>query len=319
MPTDRWIRFEGYEGRLDPGYGGRYEAPGLRYPYVEESRTWDIVRVDGEPIDGVYRRGRFTVLSRGHDMMGKAHGEAAAYRLHFKRCAGVGTCDDIGHPGGPRRSRAQAITPVPRSVPSEARAPAVEGVVSPPVPPMPPAVGRVEALRPMDDWAADLSPSGEVRVRSVAPGLDLVVIPLLFDRWDGPQLGMRDDCNKRGGRVAGDVGELSCAEVEIVKRLRGIGWDAAWVQAFKCGRLRWSAYIRDVPDFPDAVRRIQAAAGSGGGHPDVIAWKGDRVVAIESKGPGDQLRASQIEWFQRARRAGMAPGDLAMVEWRVRG
>ena len=216
----------------------------------------------------------------------------------------------------------QGIAPVRRAVPRDEPAPAVEDTVPPP---LPSAVDRAEAplasqaSQASDDWAAGLSPSGEIRVRSVAPELDLVAIPLLFERWDGPELGMREDCNKRGGRVVGDLGELSCAEVEIVKRLRRIGWDAAWVQAFKCGRRRWSAYIRDIPDFPDAVRRIQAAAGSAGGHPDVIAWKGDHVVAIESKGPGDQLKVSQIEWFQRARQAGMAPGDLAVVEWRVRG
>ena len=42
-----------------------------------------------------------------------------------------------------------------------------------------------------------------------------------------PALSMAEDCNKRGGRLTGDAGELSCAEVEIVKRLRAAGWEAA--------------------------------------------------------------------------------------------
>ena len=100
MAGEGWIRFEGYEGRLDPQYAGKYKTPGIRYPLIERTRRWDIVRVEGEPAGGVYRIGQYAVLSRGHDMMEKAHEEAAAYRLHFKRCPGVGVCEDIGHPGG---------------------------------------------------------------------------------------------------------------------------------------------------------------------------------------------------------------------------
>jgi hypothetical protein len=117
-----WVGFEGYEGRFDLEYAGRFKRPGLRYPFVERNWTWDIVRVDGEPIDGMYGRGTFVVLSRGHDMMAKAHEEAAAYRRHFQQCAGVGICDDIGHPGGPKRSMAQgrsmALTLAPAPAPA---------------------------------------------------------------------------------------------------------------------------------------------------------------------------------------------------------
>lgn len=318
LPGVGWIRFEGYEGRLDPQYGGGYASPGLKFPFVERNRTWDIARVDGEPIGDVYRRGQFTVLSRGHDMMKKAHEEAAAYRLHFKRCTGAGNCNQIGHPGGPRRSMAQGIRPAPASPRPDELATSDGGDARDARPPVRPAVQRSTDPTAAEDWTVGLLPAGEIHPRSVAPGLDLLVIPILLDLWQGPKLHMEDDCNKRGGRVVGDEGELSCAEVEIVKRLRRAGWDAAWVQAFKCGRRRWSAYIQDVPDFPDAVCRIQAEAGSAGGHPDVLSWKGDRVVAIESKGPGDQLKPSQIEWFLRALKAGVAPRDVAMVEWRVR-
>jgi hypothetical protein len=314
VAATNWIQFEGYEGRLDPDYGGAYSAPGLRYPYVDRNRTWDIVRVDGEPTGGMYRRGQFTLLSRGHDMMRKAHEEAAAYRLHFKRCAGVGICEEMGHPGGPKRSRAQALGP-------DAAGPSPSEVTSPGATATAPALAsadRPPKERP-DDWIAALMPAGDIQSRVVGDGLELRVIPLLFDLWQGPQLHMQDDCRKRGGRVIGDRGELSCAEVEIVKRLRSAGWDAAWFQSFKCGRRSWSAYIRDEPDLPAVVRRVQLHAGAAGGHPDVIGWLGDRVLAIESKSRNDRLKPSQIEWFRRARAVGVAPDDLAVVEWRVRG
>jgi hypothetical protein len=328
MSHENWIRFEGYEGRLDPNYSGAYTSPGIRYPYVDRTRTWDIVRVDGEPMAGVYGVGKFTILSRGHDMMKKAHEEAAAYRLHFKRCAGVGVCADIGHPGGPRRSMAQALTRESAGLGTPDRppdAPAPDGDVTSESEPIPePTAGPADDAfvlgRPahQSDWIAALAPIGAPSTRALPNGFEVAVIPLEFELWEGPFLGIREDCNKRGGRVVGDQGELSCAEVEIVKRLRGAGWDAWWVQAFRCGRARWSTYIRDVPNFPESVRRIQLNAGEGAGHPDVIAWSGERVVAIESKSPTDKLRASQVSWFAAALNAGIAASDIGVVEWRTR-
>lgn len=168
-----------------------------------------------------------------------------------------------------------------------------------------------------DLWMEQLHPSGPIRNSRVAPSLELAIIPLTFALWPGPPLGMAEDCNKRGGRVIGDQGDLSCAEVEIVKRLRRAGWEAAWFQAFKCGRRRWTPYIADVVELPPAVQRVQRHAGASGGHPDVIAWRAERVVAIESKGPADRLKAPQIQWFGRAREVGMRREDMAVVEWRA--
>ena len=167
------------------------------------------------------------------------------------------------------------------------------------------------------DWASALHPLGSVATRHLAGPVSVRVVPLTLVSWSGPGVTMAEDCNKRGGRIAGDRGELSCAEVEIVKRLRAAGWEAAWVQAFRCGRQTWARYIRDWPDFPATVLRIPGEAGHQGGHPDVIAWLGQRVIAIESKGPGDALKPSQVEWFAKALRAGIAPGDIGLVEWRA--
>jgi hypothetical protein len=260
-------------------------------------------------------------------MMKKAHEEAAAYRLHFKRCLGVGRCEDIGHPGGPRRSRAQALGPALRVGAEDDRpddgTPAAPShrpvdVAEEARPPTPEPIVRDAEGSANDTWVEALKPAREVVLRSVAPDLQLQVIPLEFELWVGPKLHMQDDCNKRGGRVVGDQGELSCAEVEIVKRLRRAGWDAAWFQAFKCGRRRWSGYILDAPEYPASVRRVQRIAGSGAGHPDVIGWSDDRVIAIESKSPTDRLKDSQVDWFRAARSAGVADHDTAVVEWRVR-
>ncbi len=169
-----------------------------------------------------------------------------------------------------------------------------------------------------EDWPLSLHPSGEVVRRTVGDGVVIRVVPLAFELWQGPPLTMAEDCNKRGGRVVGDQGELSCAEVEIVKRLRAAGWGAAWVQSFKCGRQTWGSYIADLADLPERVRSVQRFAGEAGGHPDVLAWSGDRVIAIESKGPSDALKHSQIEWFARSLEAGIRPDDIGVVEWRAK-
>lgn len=96
--------------------------------------------------------------------------------------------------------------------------------------------------------------------------------------------GWREDCDKRGGRVTGDAGELSCAEVEIVKRLRRAGWDAAWVSAFGRGERRWGAYRARPSALSQWVRDFEARLGLGAsGRPDVVAWTHDMLVYIEAK------------------------------------
>ena len=101
-----------------------------------------------------------------------------------------------------------------------------------------------------------------------------------------------------------------------MKRFRTAGWDAAWIQAFRCGRSSWSTYVGEPSDLPEHVQRIQRVAGTGGGHPDVVAWRTNQVVFVESKGPGDAVRPSQVEWFKRAVGAGQPREDIGLVEWR---
>ena len=197
------------------------------------------------------------------------------------------------------------------------RSTAAPGVGTPlgDLPPIPPPVMRArDKVAPVSVWEA-LGATMSADSRLISGEVVLPIGRLEFPLWEGPRLSMRQDCNKRGGRVLGDVGELSCAEVEIVKRLRRAGWDAYWYQAFRCGRERWRPYIWDAAPHPEGVRALQASAGAGGGHPDIIGWSGDRIVALESKGPGDSLRPGQVAWFQRASAFGLTADELGIVEW----
>ena len=319
--SDTWVRFEGYEGRFDPDYRGAYSTGGFRLPFIEATRTWDIVRVDGEPIELSYSRNQFTVLSRGYDMMGKAHADLSAYRRHFKTCPGVGVCLDIGHPGGPRRSTAQALgDQVTQPAPNR----------RPPAPPHPigdalaPPAASDRSHAPMSDWIVALHPVGAVKLRVLADRVAVPVVPLSFTLWIGPPLGMEEDCNKRGGRVVGDSGELSCAEVEIVKRLRNAGWGAAWVSQFRCGERRWGKYRSMAGELPKPVRDLERRIGMGQpGRPDVVAWAGDRIVYVESKSARDRVKPTAdrlVSWRLRCRCPGrrhrdcrVAPGNIGRL------
>src|SRR4051794_37217309 len=123
------------------------------------------------------------------------------------------------------------------------------------------------------------------------------VIRMQFTPWSGPPLGMAEDCNKRRGRVIGRDGDLSCAEVETVRRLRGGGWDAGWFNTFGCGRRRWGEYMVSESAFPHAareiVRAVRASLGARGGVPDVVVWSRQEVGFVECKGPGDRLERQQ--------------------------
>jgi len=152
----------------------------------------------------------------------------------------------------------------------------------------------IEALRATDAGVIAL---GTHRVRQLE-------IPLAV--WTGARPdSLGDDCRKRGGLVVGSDGEMSCTEVEVVRRLRTAGWDAGWVQGFPCGRARWSRWIwQDLPARVDTTnRRVQEALGnratSRSGHPDVAAIVGDLLVCLECK-VGDEPTATQARWLAAA-------------------
>ena len=73
----------------------------------------------------------------------------------------------------------------------------------------------------------------------------------------------------------------------------------AWIQ------LRESEIRRHLPEELRAKR---------GGRPDVVAWSIDRLVYVESKGPGDDTK-HQEQWLSAAATAGLTEMDLGLVEW----
>ncbi len=132
---------------------------------------------------------------------------------------------------------------------------------------------------------------------------------LLFNRWmggDAKSLPWAETYGKSRSVVAGEGGELSFAEIEIVKRLRGAGWEGGWLDTFGAAPVRWRPWMVTLHAMPSNVRtryyeihtaanRAQGKNGTGG-RPDVIAWRERSIVFLESKGPGDRIKPAQEAW-----------------------
>lgn len=134
-------------------------------------------------------------------------------------------------------------------------------------------------------------------------------------RWATPKVDASETWRKRP-LVLGTASGLpySCGEVELTARLRRAGFNAFWIS-------EWSGFPH-VPEWaPYCVKRSELKTraeavwaadaalrkfaislgtelGTGGGHPDVVAWKDNIVDAayLEYKGPGDSIKPKQNSW-----------------------
>jgi hypothetical protein len=122
--------------------------------------------------------------------------------------------------------------------------------------------------------------------------------------------------------VIGADGERSCAEVEIVRRLRTAGWSAFWFDSFGKAPSTWRRYTTTIAALPTelatTLSAIETSAGlQRGGRWDVIAWRDGDVRFIELKGEGDSIRPNQRAWVASALRHGFQPSQFAVVDYRV--
>jgi hypothetical protein len=107
-------------------------------------------------------------------------------------------------------------------------------------------------------------------------------------------------------------------EFAIVRRLEAAGWGAAWRKNWQ-GAAFWSdiAVTFDPPPKVLALfDRIAAVAGAGAW--DILAWKGDQVLFIESKQYGsDKLTLNQRRWLEVALDQGIPLNAFAVFEYRA--
>lgn len=104
-------------------------------------------------------------------------------------------------------------------------------------------------------------------------------------------------------------GRMSCAEIEIVRRLRSSGWCAGWISPYSGDPpIRWARWTWTQADaaavVPPGYARFRGwleAQPTSDGIPDVVATNGVVLVVIECKrqpiqGSRDTPRSSQTRW-----------------------
>ena len=118
-------------------------------------------------------------------------------------------------------------------------------------------------------------------------------------------------------KVAIDLGGVAVyPEFAIIRRLEAAGWGAAWRKNWQ-GAAFWSdiGAVRAVPSSVlskfDAVCRL-----AGAGAWDILAWRGDELLFIESKQYGrDKLTANQLRWLEAAIDQGIPEQSFAVYEY----
>jgi hypothetical protein len=118
-------------------------------------------------------------------------------------------------------------------------------------------------------------------------------------------------------KVAVDLNGVAVyPEFAIVRRLEAAGWRAVWRKNWH-GAAFWSD-IDVVAEVPSHVMQtFDAIAGvAGAGAWDVLAWKGARILFIESKKYGsDSLTLNQRRWLETALDQGVPIESFAIYEY----
>lgn len=108
-------------------------------------------------------------------------------------------------------------------------------------------------------------------------------------------------------------------ELAIVSLLTRDHWTAFWVDTFH-GQKFWqgmphlSLPVQPPSQVRDLYDRIADRKGGPAGCFDVVAWKGDRIVWLEYKGPGDKPNPNELRWIEAALGAGVVESDLFFVD-----
>lgn len=140
---------------------------------------------------------------------------------------------------------------------------------------------------------------------------------LRFAPWRGPSI--RDTYGNKA--VLDFHGKPLFAELVILRLLQRAGWEGVWVDTYRrTFRQSLPPSRCDLP--PDAQnffeRIVRANDGRRGGCWDIFAWKGRRYLFVESKRRHrDSIRATQINWYESARKVGVTANSFLILEWEV--
>jgi hypothetical protein len=121
------------------------------------------------------------------------------------------------------------------------------------------------------------------------------------------------------------AGQATFAELVVVGLLKRAGWDARWIKNWGTGIEPCVAPGHRLPIPDHVVRRTQPIHSSlphlkGAGAWDVLGWRGDELLFIESKQfrSSDRLNANQVAWLEAACQLGFPGSSFAIVEYDAR-
>ena len=138
---------------------------------------------------------------------------------------------------------------------------------------------------------------------------------LLFSKWNGAPIP-----NYNGKPIVDYEGQPLFAEIVILRMLEAAGWRGFWIDSFGSGGYRSdlphrSVARKDIGGTPPATRYPNGFLKLGGGW-DVVAWKGESVIFVESKRKrDDKIRATQLSWLESRLRDGASEDDFILAEW----
>lgn len=178
------------------------------------------------------------------------------------------------------------------------------------------------------DWYAALAKGTDSPMLTTFGGLDVWTVDTTFVRWPHTEPSHHElNCRKSKALTTDVDGEMSCAEIDAVRRFISHDWNAGWLAT--CGRSnpQWRRFMlaarrpgsgaktEPLPLVPDRIAPVLAAGGRSG-YPDVVAWRNElQPVFAELKGPGDTGTA-QADWLRAALDAGrVSLNDFLLVRW----
>lgn len=135
-----------------------------------------------------------------------------------------------------------------------------------------------------------------------------------------------------GNKPLVNVGGRSMfAELAIVATAVRDGWDARWVCTYGRPKMspllltRWKSSSSRVEQTHEPIKNTRISSvldeiaernGKYGGCWDVVAWKGDRLLFLESKlHKHDRIQTTQLRWLMSALEIGLSLDDFVVVEW----
>lgn len=175
-------------------------------------------------------------------------------------------------------------------------------------------------------WPPGLSPTDHLILPTPAGTLAVPVCRPVLTPWTAPT-----DLWTFGHKALVDCnGQAGFAELAILRAFEAAGWEGRWVETYGHWRkprfwVDWRpGKARDQQHVPIPhgwlTERLQqiadAKGGSHGGCPDLVLWRGQRLLFVECKRRGkDRFRPTQLRWLQAALQCGVRMEEVVVVEW----